>query len=211
MTINTNNQDPIVPMGFNYSNCQDGDWEDEEFKNNLPTPLHDFHALILNVEHGIPIHNKVACECWLLCLNARCYGYETPTAVHPTLCREINTIADCLLHESRIHSQKMKTPRGVKYTVIDRPLLWYMYLNNTETYAVKPFALCINSIVQDFILLSIEDKAKCHKRAYEFSTYKFLPKRVRPRPHERRFKFKTTGLLLRIGVSEAIDYADADP
>ena len=208
---NNNDQDPIVPMGFDYSTLEDDDWEAEDFIQNLPAPRHDFHTLIRGVEHGIPIHNKVACEHWLFIVNAHCYGYRTPSEVHPTLGRELHSIAECLRFESNVHKLMMKTPQGVKYTVIDRPLLWYMFINKTDTYGSMPFALCINSIVQDFILLSIDAKADCHRRAYELSTYGFVSLRVRPRPHETRFTFRTTGPLNRVGVSEAVDFADADP
>ena len=104
----------------------------------------------------------------------------------------------------------MVTPQNIGYAaVIDRPILWYLYMCSNDSHL--PFLLCVNSMVQDFINLSVAEKAICHRQAYEFSTIQSLPQCVRPRSDERSFSFRDNGKLHEMGVYETVERVLTDP
>ena len=201
----TTNEDPIVLMelGDNYESVRGQDWEAEDFEAHLPTPKVPFFEIIRDAPFGIPLTNGERCEQWLISQCARHYGVG---ALHLSrnFCYEIHQVSECFVLESK-KSSTMKTPQNIGYCVIDRPLLWYLYLCSNDVNL--PFLLCVNSIVQDFINLSVADKAICHRRAYEFSTIQNMPQRVNPRQDERAFAFKGNGKLRNIGVHETVERA----
>ena len=180
------NEDPIVLMeiGDDYESVQGQDWQAKDYKANLPVPCVPFFELIRDAPFGIPITNVERCEQWLICQSARHYGLDS-LCLPRKFRYKIHLVAECFVVDSK-QSRTMVTPQNVGYCVIDRPLIWYLYMCNNDADLL--FLLCISSIVQDFIGLSVAEKAICHRRAYEFSTIQNLPQRVNPRPNERLFR-----------------------
>ena len=199
------NEDPIVLMelGDDYESVRGQDWEAKDFEAHLPVPKVSFFEIIRDAPFGVPLTNIERCEQWLISQSARHYGVGA-FCLSRNYRYEIHQVSECFVSESK-KSGTMKTPQNIGYCVIDRPLLWYLYLCNKD--ADLPFLLCMNSIVQDFINLSVADKALCHRRAYEFSTIQNMPQRVNPRPNERAFAFKGNGKLRDIGVHETVERA----
>jgi hypothetical protein len=201
-------EDPVVPMALviDYESIKGQDWDAKQFKANLPTPTVDFFTIIREAEYGLPISDLKRCEDWLTIQTVRHYGLD-PLGISIQLSYEIHQIAECLVVEARNAAKKkpntMVTPENIRYRVIDRPLLWYLYKCTRDSEL--PFLLCINSMVQDFIGLDVREKAICHRRAYEFSTIQNQEYRVNPRLGERAFLFKREGRLFKMGVHEPVE------
>ena len=203
------NEDPIVLMeiGDDYESIQGQDWQAKDYKANLPVPRVPFFMLIRDVPFGIPITNVERCEQWLICQSAHYYGLDS-LCLSCEFCYKIHLIAECFVVDSK-QSETMVTPQNVGYCVIDCPLLWYLYMCTNDAHL--PFLLCMSSIVQDFVNLSVAEKAICHRQAYKFSTIQNLPQRVNPCLDERSFAFKGNGKLHAMGVYETVERVLTDP
>ena len=188
-----------------YSKVQGQHWVAEDYIKAMPEPKAPIFELFRGAPYGLPITDQKRCENWLFYQTARHYGLSpcnVPLEVH----YEINQVAECLVMEAKnAHkdNKSMVSPQDIRYMVIDRPLLWYLYLTSTEPHL--PFLLCINSFVQDFINLSVNEKALCHERAYLYSTLANVEKRVIPCSTEQAYTFTGEGIVVRTAVRKLTD------